>query len=64
MDAGSDQQVGVETLSTLTLERRIGFHDGTWLDRHFVADTKKATRDAGFERDVPNAECAASPVNG
>jgi type IV secretory pathway VirD2 relaxase len=47
--------VVVQTLSTLSLDRQVNAEGATWLDRELIADTKTATRDAGFGRDVRDA---------
>jgi hypothetical protein len=45
----------VRTLSTLNLEKQIGSHGATWLDRELIAHERMATADSGFGRQVNNA---------
>ena len=45
----------VRTLSALNLERQIGSHGATWLDRELIARERMATADSGFGRQVNNA---------
>jgi type IV secretory pathway VirD2 relaxase len=45
----------VRTLSTLNLEKQIGSHGATWLDRELVARERMATADSGFGRQLNNA---------
>jgi type IV secretory pathway VirD2 relaxase len=45
----------VRTLSVLNLEKQIGSHGATWLDRELVARERMATADSGFGRQVNNA---------
>jgi type IV secretory pathway VirD2 relaxase len=45
----------VRTLSALNLEKQIGSHGATWLDRELVARERMATADSGFGRQVNNA---------
>ena len=45
----------VRTLSVLNLERQIGSHGATWLDRELIARERMATADSGFGRQVNNA---------
>jgi Protein of unknown function (DUF3363) len=45
----------VRTLSVLNLEKQIGSHGATWLDRELIAREHTATADSGFGRQVNNA---------
>jgi type IV secretory pathway VirD2 relaxase len=45
----------VRTLSALNLEKQIGRHGATWLDRELIARERMATADSGFGRQVNNA---------
>jgi type IV secretory pathway VirD2 relaxase len=45
----------VRTLSVLNLEKQIGSHGATWLDRDLIARERMATADSGFGRQVNNA---------
>jgi len=45
----------VRTLSALNLEKQIGSHGATWLDRELIARERMATADSGFGRQVNNA---------
>jgi hypothetical protein len=45
----------VRTLSALNLEKQIGSHGATWLDRELIARGRMATADSGFGRQVNNA---------
>jgi hypothetical protein len=45
----------VRTLSVLNLEKQIGSHGATWLDRELIARERMATADSGFGRQVNNA---------
>jgi type IV secretory pathway VirD2 relaxase len=51
---GSDG-LRVRTLSALNLEKQIGSHGATWLDRELIARERMATADSGFGRQVNNA---------
>ncbi|MGE4060972.1 MAG: relaxase/mobilization nuclease RlxS [Sphingomonadales bacterium] len=48
--------VVVQTLSSLPLERQVGTEGATWLDRELVAETPEPVRDAGFGREVREAQ--------
>jgi Protein of unknown function (DUF3363) len=45
----------VRTLSALNLEKQVGSHGATWLDRELIARERMATADSGFGRQVNNA---------
>jgi type IV secretory pathway VirD2 relaxase len=45
----------VRNLSALNLEKQIGSHGATWLDRELIARERMATADSGFGRQVNNA---------
>lgn len=45
----------VRALSVLNLEKQIGSHGATWLDRQLIARERMATADNGFGRQVNNA---------
>jgi type IV secretory pathway VirD2 relaxase len=45
----------VRTLSTVNLEKQIGSHGATWLDRELIARERMAIADSGFGRQVNNA---------
>ncbi|WP_316219435.1 MULTISPECIES: DUF3363 domain-containing protein [unclassified Bradyrhizobium] len=45
----------VRTLSTLNLEKQIGSHGASWLDRELIARERMAIADSGFGREVNNA---------
>jgi hypothetical protein len=45
----------VRTLSVLNLEKQIGSHGATWLDRELTARERVATADSGFGRQVNDA---------
>jgi type IV secretory pathway VirD2 relaxase len=45
----------VRTLSVLNLEKQVGSHGATWLDRELIARERMATADSGFGRQVNNA---------
>src|SRR5262249_3621370 len=45
----------VRTLSTFSLEKQIGSHGATWLDRELIARERMAIADSGFGRQVNNA---------
>jgi type IV secretory pathway VirD2 relaxase len=45
----------VRTLSVLNLEKQIGSHGASWLDRELIARERMATADSGFGRQVNNA---------
>lgn len=45
----------VRTLSALNLEKQIGSHGATWLDRELIARDRMAIADSGFGREVTNA---------
>jgi type IV secretory pathway VirD2 relaxase len=45
----------VRTLSALNLEKQIGSHGATWLDRELIARERMAIADSGFGRQVNNA---------
>jgi type IV secretory pathway VirD2 relaxase len=45
----------VRTLSALKLEKQIGSHGATWLDRELIARERMAIADSGFGRQVNNA---------
>jgi type IV secretory pathway VirD2 relaxase len=45
----------VRTLSVLNLEKQIGSHGVTWLDRELIARERMAAADSGFGRQVNNA---------
>ncbi|HLG90330.1 MAG TPA: relaxase/mobilization nuclease RlxS [Alphaproteobacteria bacterium] len=48
--------VVVETLSALPLDRLVGAEGATWLDRELVVATPLPLRDAGFGREVRDAQ--------
>jgi type IV secretory pathway VirD2 relaxase len=45
----------VRALSALNLEKQIGSHGATWLDRELIARERMATADSGFGQQVDNA---------
>src|SRR4029077_16564969 len=45
----------VRTLSAFNLEKQIGSHGATWLDRELIARERMAIADSGFGRQVNNA---------
>jgi type IV secretory pathway VirD2 relaxase len=45
----------VRTLSVLNLEKQIGSHGATWLDRELIVRERVAIVDSGFGREVSNA---------
>jgi len=45
----------VRTLSSLNLEKQIGSHGATWLDRELIVRERMAIADSGFGRQVNNA---------
>jgi type IV secretory pathway VirD2 relaxase len=45
----------VRTLSALNLEKQIGSHGATWLDRELITRERMAIADSGFGRQVNNA---------
>jgi hypothetical protein len=45
----------IQTLSALNLEKKIGSHGATWLDRELIARERMAIADSGFGRLVNNA---------
>jgi type IV secretory pathway VirD2 relaxase len=45
----------VRALSSLNLEKQIGSHGATWLDRELIARERMATADSGFGQQVDNA---------
>ncbi|WP_040843727.1 relaxase/mobilization nuclease RlxS, partial [Nitrospirillum viridazoti] len=48
--------VAVQVLSALPLERQVGTDGATWLDRELVAANPEPLRDAGFGREVREAQ--------
>lgn len=51
-----DAPVIVQTLSSLPLEQQIGAEGATWLDRELVAEVPSPSRDAGFGKEMRNAQ--------
>ncbi|RUW95145.1 DUF3363 domain-containing protein, partial [Mesorhizobium sp. M8A.F.Ca.ET.059.01.1.1] len=51
-----DEPVVVDKLSSMPLERQVGFDGATWLDRELVSDAPEPLRSAGFGRDVQEAQ--------
>lgn len=45
----------VDTLSTLPIDRQVGAHGATWLDRELIAGRPEPLRDAGFGRETREA---------
>src|SRR3546814_14625286 len=48
--------VGVEILSTISIEKLPTIDAATWIDRELVADAPTPLRDAGFGREVKAAQ--------
>ncbi|HTO62698.1 MAG TPA: DUF3363 domain-containing protein [Bradyrhizobium sp.] len=54
LSRGGDR-LRVRTLSVLNLEKQIGSHGATWLDRELIARERMAIADSGFGRQVNDA---------
>jgi type IV secretory pathway VirD2 relaxase len=54
-DAGRNRQASVRVLSVLDLEKQIGAHGATWLDRRLVASDAADLAPAGFGQQVREA---------
>ncbi|TIR18306.1 MAG: DUF3363 domain-containing protein [Mesorhizobium sp.] len=50
------EPVVVEKLSSMPLEKQVGFEGATWLDSAVVSETPKTSRNAGFGREVREAQ--------
>ncbi|RUU14177.1 DUF3363 domain-containing protein, partial [Mesorhizobium sp. USDA-HM6] len=50
------EPVIVEKLSSMPLEKQVGFDGATWIDREFVSDRPEAVRNSGFGREVREAQ--------
>ncbi|MDG4898621.1 relaxase/mobilization nuclease RlxS [Mesorhizobium sp. WSM4976] len=50
------EPVVLDKLSPMPLEKQVGFDGGTWLDRELVSNQPTALRDAGFGREVREAQ--------
>jgi type IV secretory pathway VirD2 relaxase len=50
-----ERPVRVELLSPLPVERLVGAHGATWLDRELLSASPEPMRDAGFGREVKSA---------
>ncbi|WP_192244281.1 relaxase/mobilization nuclease RlxS [Mesorhizobium silamurunense] len=50
------QPVVVDRLSSMPLEKQVGFDGATWIDQELVSDTPEILRNAGFGREVLEAQ--------
>ncbi|MDX8437665.1 relaxase/mobilization nuclease RlxS [Mesorhizobium abyssinicae] len=50
------EPVVVEKLSSIPMEKQVGFDGATWLDRELVSNEPAALRDSGFGREVREAQ--------
>ncbi|AZO34108.1 MULTISPECIES: relaxase/mobilization nuclease RlxS [unclassified Mesorhizobium] len=50
------EPVTVEKLTSMPLERQVGFDGATWLDRELVSDMPGSLHNSGFGRDVREAQ--------
>lgn len=50
------EPVIVDKLSSMPLERQVGFDGATWIDRELVSDAPETLRNSGFGREVREAQ--------
>jgi type IV secretory pathway VirD2 relaxase len=50
------EPVVIENLSSMPLERQVGYDGATWLDRDLVFDRPEVLRNSGFDREVHEAQ--------
>ncbi|TIV14502.1 MAG: DUF3363 domain-containing protein, partial [Mesorhizobium sp.] len=50
------EPVVIERLSSIPLDKQVGFDGATWLDRELVSNQPTALRDSGFGREVREAQ--------
>ncbi|KUM26737.1 hypothetical protein AU467_19600 [Mesorhizobium loti] len=50
------EPVIVDKLSSIPLEKQVGFNGATWIDRELVSDTPETLRNSGFGREVREAQ--------
>lgn len=50
------EPVVVDKLSSMPLERQVGFGGATWIDRELVSDSPELLRNSGFGRDAREAQ--------